>query len=245
MTVAAKAPLTVVMPAYNEEDGIETAVREVGRWALDAVAGSELLVVDDGSRDRTGGILDGLTAGEPRLRVIHQPNAGHGGALQRGLEEARGEYVLIIDSDRQVPIEAFGPLWEAARGRDGAFGVRVDRRDPLHRLVLSSIVRVALRLIFGVRLRDANAPFKIIRRAVWISARELVPPGTLAPSIFLAIFARASGLDVVELDVPHRKRTTGVVSIRRLKLVRFCARAFGQLLAFRRRIARWKGPTRS
>jgi glycosyltransferase involved in cell wall biosynthesis len=149
------------------------------------------------------------------------------------MEEARGEYLFLIDSDRQIPIEAFPPLWEAARGRDGAFGLRRRRHDPALRLALTRLVRGALRPLFGVSLADANVPFKVVRRSVWLAARDLIPEGTLAPSLFLAVYARRKGLDVVEMEVPHLPRRTGVVSIRRWKLFKFCARALGQLVVFR------------
>ena len=77
------APLSAVMPVYNEEGAIEAAVREVQEHVLDAVPGAELIVVDDGSRDATGAILDRLARTDGRLHVIHQPNGGHG-AAQRG-----------------------------------------------------------------------------------------------------------------------------------------------------------------
>ena len=230
---AAAIPLSVVMPAYNEEGAIEEAVDEVRRQVLDAIPGAEFVVIDDGSRDRTGAILDRLAAADPRLRVIHQPNSGHGAALRRGMEEARGEFLFLLDSDRQIPIEAFAPLWEAARGRDGAFGQRRQRHDPALRLALTRLVRGALRPLFGVALTDANVPFKVVRRSVWLAARDVIPERTLAPSLFLAVYARKKGLDVVEMEVPHRPRRTGVVSIRRWTLFKFCARALAQLLVFR------------
>lgn len=228
--------LSVVMPAYNEEDAIGEAVLEVAQVVLDGLPGSELIVVDDGSRDRTGAILNELAAKEPRLRVVHQPNGGHGAAVRAGLERAEGEYLFLIDSDRQIPIEAFADLWHAAQGRDGAFGVRAQRHDPPFRLFLTRQIRRALRLLFGVSLRDANVPFKVVRRAAWEAARPFIPEGTLAPSLFLAVFMTVRGMDVAEVEVPHKERETGVVSIRRWKLLKFCGRAFRQLLAFRRRL---------
>ena len=228
--------LSVVMPAYNEKGAIEEAVNEVRHAVLDAVPGSELVVVDDGSRDGTGAILDRLAAEEPRLQVVHQANGGHGAALRAGLDRARGDWLFLIDSDRQIPISAFDDLWQAARGRDGAFGVRAVRHDPGIRLALTALVRRAVAILFGAAIRDANIPFKVIRRSVWLQARDLIPEGTLAPSLFLAIFARTRGFDVAERVVPHLERRTGVVSIRRVKLLKFCAKGFRQLLAFRRRL---------
>jgi dolichol-phosphate mannosyltransferase len=167
--------------------------------------------------------------------VIHQPNSGHGRALRTGLDEARHEYVLLIDSDRQIPLAAFHTLWEAAQRHDGAFGFRRNRHDPWIRLLLTSIVRQALTLLFNVRLHDANVPFKVLRRSIWLQARELIPEETLAPSIFLAIVARRSH-DIVEIEVPHRERITGLASIRAGKLFKFCAHGFAQLCAFRMKL---------
>src|SRR5690606_21860018 len=118
----------------------------------------------------------------------------------------------------------------------GAFGVRVRRNDPPFRLFLTRQIRRTLRPLFGVRLRDANVPFKVVRRSAWEAARPYIPEDTLAPSLFLAVFMKVRGMDVAEVDVAHKERETGVASIRRWKLLRFCGRAFRQLLAFRRRL---------
>jgi glycosyltransferase involved in cell wall biosynthesis len=226
--------LSIVMPAYNEEGAIQTAVTELIREVMTQIPDSELIVVNDGSRDRTGAILDEIVASEPRLKVLHQNNRGHGPSVTRGLELARGEYLFLIDSDRQIPIESFRPLWQAAQGRDAAFGVRAQRNDPRLRLWLTRLVRRANRWLFGVELRDANVPFKIVKRQAWHNASAFIPADTLAPSLFLALFLKCRGYDVVEVEVPHKERATGVVSIRRWKLFKFCARAFGQLWSFRK-----------
>ena len=206
--------LSVVMPAYNEEEAIGDAVRDVQEHVFALVPDAELVVVNDGSRDHTGEILDRLAAGEPRLRVVHQENGGHGSALRAGMEAATGDYLFLIDSDRQIPLETFARLWGEACGRDGVFGVRRRRNDPQLRLWLTVVVRHALRGLFGVRIYDANIPFKIMRRSIWETAAPLIPPGTLAPSLFLAVYAARRGCDIVFCNVPHKERETGVVSIR-------------------------------
>lgn len=237
MSIRAGSPLSVVMPVYNEEDAIGAAVEEVQRLVLDRVPGSELVVVDDGSRDRTGPLLDGAAAQDPRVRVIHQQNTGHGGALMAALGAARGEFVFLLDSDRQIPLDDFPKAWaEIAAGREGVFGVRRRRHDPALRLYLTRVIRTAVRLMFGVRLDDANVPYKLLRKSIWDEARPLVPDETLAPSLFLAIIAKRRGHDIVEIDVTHKERDTGEVSIRRMKLLKFCARGLSQMLTLRRRV---------
>ena len=238
MTIASgRLRLSVVMPVYNEQDAIVTAVDEVQRHVLDHVPESELVVVNDGSRDGTGALLDSAAARDPRVRVIHQKNTGHGGAVMAALGAARGEYVFLIDSDRQIPLDDFPKAWrEIAAGRDAVFGVRRRRHDPALRLYLTTVIRTAVRALFGVQLYDANVPYKLLRKSIWDEARPLIPDGTLAPSLFLAIIARRRGYNMVELDVMHKERNTGEVSIRRMKLLKFCARGLSQMLALRRRV---------
>ena len=238
MTITAgQLALSVVMPVYNEQDAIAAAIEEVQRRVLDHVPGSELVVVNDGSRDRTGPLLDAAAAADPRVRVIHQQNTGHGGAVMAALGAARGEYVFLIDSDRQIPLDDFPRAWrEIAAGREAVFGVRRRRHDAALRLYLTAVIRAAVRALFGVHLYDANVPYKLLRKSIWDEARPLVPDGTLAPSLFLAIIAKRRGHDIVELEVMHKERNTGEVSIRRMKLLKFCARGLLQMLTLRRRV---------
>jgi glycosyltransferase involved in cell wall biosynthesis len=231
------ARLSVIMPVYNEEGAIALAVEDVQRHVLDLVSAAELIVVNDGSRDGTGAILDKAAAADPRVRVIHQPNGGHGSALLTGLGAAHGEYIFLIDSDRQIPLDGFKAAWDAVmQGRDAVFGVRRRRYDPAFRLYLSGLIRESVNVLFKIKLTDANVPYKLFRRAIWTEARECVPDGTLAPSLFLAIVAKSRGYNILEIDVTHKERDTGEVSLRRFKLLKFCARAFSQLLKLRRRV---------
>lgn len=229
--------LTVIMPVYNEEGAIAQAVEEVQRHVLDHVPGSELVVVDDGSRDATGRLLDAAASIDRRIDVIHRPNGGHGAALLTGLEAARGEYIFLIDSDRQIPLNDFAAAWDKVmEGHDAVFGVRRRRFDPAFRIYLSRLVRESVNVLFRVRLQDANVPYKLFRRAIWNDARECVPEGTLAPSLFLAIVAKSRGYRILEVDVTHKERNTGEVSLRRVKLLKFCARGLGQMIRLIRRV---------
>jgi len=229
--------LSVIMPVYNEEGAIVPAVEEVQRHVLNLVPGSQLVVVNDGSRDRTPELLDKVAAVDSRIKVIHQPNGGHGSALLTGLNAASGEYLFLIDSDRQIPLDDFSKAWSLVMaGRDAVFGVRRRRFDPAFRLYLSRLIRESVNVLFRVHLQDPNAPFKLFRRAIWNDARECVPEDTLAPSLFLAVVAKAHGYNIVELDVTHRERDTGEVTLRHFRLMKFCARASLQLIRLLRRV---------
>ena len=232
-----RVQLAVVMPAYNEEGAIQAAVDEVRIHILDKIPDSQLLVVNDGSRDRTAAILDAIAASDPRIRVLHQRNAGHGPAIMAGLNAVDAEHVFLIDSDRQIPLDSFATAWGMLQaGADGVFGVRRQRHDPRVRLVLTAMVRQGVKWLFAVRLHDVNVPYKLLRRSVWQEARASIPADTLTPSIFLALYMVHRGKKIAEVEVVHLERKTGEVSIKRWRLMKFCARAFVQLLGFRARL---------
>lgn len=237
MNSGSRRTLSVIMPVYNEADAILLAIDDVQRHILDVIDGAELVVIDDGSRDATPALLDTAAAQDARIAVIHKNNGGHGSAVMAGLELAQGDYIFLIDSDRQIPLDDFGRAWaQVVSGTDAVFGVRRRRYDPALRLYLSALVRHSVNVLFRVNLYDANAPYKLFRRAIWNDAKECVPDGTLAPSLFLAIVAKSRGYNVVEIDVTHKERDTGEVSLRRLKLLKFCAEGLSQMLTLRRRV---------
>lgn len=231
--------VSVVMPSFNEAGSIEDAVRDVQQHVFAVVPNAELVVVDS-SRDDSPEILNRLAKEDDRVRVIFQPPCGHGPALRAGMDAARGEYLLLIDSDRQIPLDVFPSLWQQAEGRDAVMGMRVQRDDPFLRLCLTKVVRQAIAILFGQRIYDTNVPFKIVRRSVWQQAAPLMTPDTLAPSLFLAIFLHVGRFDVAVRETPHQARRTGTVSIRRWKLFKVCLKAFRQLLQFRTRLKQWQ-----
>jgi dolichol-phosphate mannosyltransferase len=230
-------PLTIVMPVYNEAALIRDTIAEIQSHIFSVVPSAELLVIDDGSRDGTPAALAELGPQEPRMRVIHQSNAGHGAALRAGIEQAHGDFILVIDSDRQIPLSVFRELWPEAQKNDATLGVRTHRRDPIHRLILSRVVKLSLWLMFRVWLRDSNCPFKIFRRGLWEGARAYIPEGTLAPSLFLAIYTARSPYQWIQSPVPHQARPSGVSTLRVWRLFRFCLHAFGQLVHLEHKLA--------
>ena len=152
--------LSIVMPAYNEADHIDQCVVEWYDGVVARVPGTELIIVDDCSRDDTGARLQLLAARLPALRVLTTPaNGGHGRALRFGLEHARGEFVFHTDSDRQHTPDDFWAIWERRDTADFVFGVRDHRADGAFRAAVSSMMRVVNALLFGFWIEDANCPF--------------------------------------------------------------------------------------
>ena len=236
MSESTSAPTVVaVMPAYNEAGCIEGVVRE---W-LAAV--ECLIVVNDGSRDETGAILDRVAAECPSLRVIHQANAGHGAALLTGYRAALAtgtEWVFQTDSDGQFFAEDFRLLWDRRETSDFLLGRRAARDDHPVRIYLSGVHATLLRILFGVRPGDPNVPFRLIRAERLRAYLRYIPKDTFAPNVFLAILAARDGIETGAIPVRHRARQTGQVSIRGWKTLKIGWLVFRQLLAFRRTLRR-------
>lgn len=239
--------LSIVVPAYNEGAIIARTIDDLRAAIADRLDGVEIVVVDDASTDATGAVLDRLAAADPRLVVVHaEVNRGHGPSVRRGLDRARGEWILQLDADGEIAPADFWALW-AERGRGSVIvGYRVDRRSPGHRIALNRLARWTVRgLASGRRLRDVNAPFKLVRREVWDDLRPAFPAAPAVPSILLLLGAAVRGRRIVEVPVRHLPRLGGESTLRPGRLARLSLSAAAELLRFRVRLARTAAPAPS
>jgi dolichol-phosphate mannosyltransferase len=232
--------LSLVVPVYNEAPAIEAFVRDAVAVARELAPGRcEVVVVDDGSSDGTGPIVDRLRDEMDDVHVLRQPaNRGHGPALLAGFDRARGEWIAHLDSDDQIPAKELASLWDAREGASLVLGVRTDRDDPRHRLMLSAAVRRLVGLLAGRPIRDANVPCKLVTAPLWREVRPLLADDTFAPSIALALVAARRGHPVREVPVAHRARAIGASSLRPVRLARAVARAGAQTITLALRLRR-------
>jgi glycosyltransferase involved in cell wall biosynthesis len=197
--------VSVVFPAYNEEAGIATAVAEFG--ALDAV--DEVVVVDNNSRDQTA--ARALAAG---ARVVQEVRQGYGSALQRGLAEAQGEYVVLAEPDGTFMAKDVLKLLAYADDFDLVLGTRTTRELIWHGANMgwqlrwgNWIVAKLLQVIFGgPSLSDCGCTLRLIRRS---AAQRLLPRFTVGGSHFLpemVCLALLEHLRLVEVPVNYRTR---------------------------------------
>jgi dolichol-phosphate mannosyltransferase len=209
--------LSVVMPAYNEAAHIEQCVVEWHDHVVSRVPHAELVVVDDCSTDDTKLRLDGLTARLPGLRVLQTPvNVGHGPALRLGLDRSMGEFVFQTDSDRQHTPEDFWLMWSEREAADFVFGSRRQRADGAFRRIVSTAMRAANLAMWGIWIRDANCPFKLMRGDALRTVLSNVPPDSFIPMVMVSILARRAGFRVREVAVRHFPRIAGHQSLKGL-----------------------------
>jgi dolichol-phosphate mannosyltransferase len=227
------------MPAYNEEDCIE---KVVGNWTdflktRFPTDNTTLIVINDGSKDRTGELLDRLAQTNTHLTVLNQKNGGHGNAVVNGYKKAvslGSEYVFQTDSDDQFITEDFDKLW--ARRSDSKFilGYREVRHDASVRLFITKILRGTISTVYGTYILDSNIPFRLIEGKFLEKLLQQLPdPEPFAPNIFLAVMAKKSGQFLFDIPITHKDRETGTVSIVKWNLWKVCIRSFKELLRFR------------
>ncbi len=231
--------LSIVMPAYNEEEVIETVVKQwtdllTRQFPAD---NTRLIVVNDGSRDKTGAILDQIKNRYPKLMVVHQPNGGHGNAVVNGYRQAvalDSEYVFQTDSDDQFIPDDFGKLWTKRDESPFILGYREERYDAPARLLITKILRLSIAFIYGTYIMDSNIPFRLIRGTFLRKLLAQLPTQTpFAPNIFLAVMAKKAGFNTFDIPITHKERLTGTVSILKWKLLKVCIQSFKELAQFR------------
>jgi glycosyltransferase involved in cell wall biosynthesis len=231
-TDTARVPaLSFFFPAHNEAENIEAFVAEALEVLPTLADEFEIIAVNDGSRDATPEIADRLAAADPRVRVVHhQVNRGYGAALRSGFRAARHELVCFLDGDRQFRVEDLGRLLERMNGADQAdvvVGYRLKRADPAIRLAYARSYRLALRLFFGLKVRDPDCACKLFRRPALEGIRLESGGAFLSAELLIKLTQR--GRKLVETGVPHYPRTAGSASGANPKVVFRAVRDFWML----------------
>lgn len=211
-SAASRPRLTFFFPAYNEEENVERTVQLAVERIGPMVSTLEVLIVDDGSTDRTPELADALAAADPRVRVHHQPNRGYGGALKAGFSNAQGELIAFSDGDLQFDLSELHLLLDrlddpVRRPVDAVIGWRLQRRDPFHRIVIARTYNAIISLAFGLHVRDIDCAMKVFRRGVFDGLR-LDSDGPFL-SAELLIKMRARRVPMAQVGVHHFPRAAG------------------------------------
>ncbi len=205
--------LSVIVPAYNEERLLDASIRALRRTLDDAKAAAEIILVDDGSTDRTSKIADSLATLLPATRAYHQSNKGIGGAFLAGAALARGEYIMLWPVDMPATPGDFAPYAAEFGHADVIVGCRSSRvgYNPVMRLNAWIYPRLVARL-FRLRVRDVNW-IHAYRREVFLRIR-LTQNGI--PMLAEALVRlRDAGASFAEVDVVMKPRLQGVPSASR------------------------------
>jgi len=214
--------LSVFFPAYNEEKNIENTVRKA-KSVLEEIADEwEIIIVNDGSSDRTGEISEDLAKEDPRIRLItHPPNRGYGASLKSGFHNSRYPWIAFTDSDGQFDFSEIAKFIETQRqtNADLVIGYYKKRQVSKFKVVTSKMWELAVMILFGLKVRDIDCGFKFISKKVFDKIPQLESErGAFISSEFL-IKAKKSGFKIVEIPVTHLPRLAGKGTGRNINVI--------------------------
>jgi len=234
-TEPARLPgISVFLPCHNEEGNVERVVAGLGAQLPALAERWEIVIVDDGSRDRTGALADALAARDPHVRVVHHPvNRGYGAAVISGIRACTQPWVVLCDGDGQFEAADIGRLVAEAAASDVVVGHRVRRADPLMRRINGKAWTILMRLVLGVRVRDIDCGLKLFRREL-LEGIDLQAKGAMISAELMAQLA-GRGACISEVDVRHLPRLSGEQSGANIRVI---ARAFKELFLLHGRLRR-------
>lgn len=224
--------LSITFPCYNEEANVERVTRAAIDVASRVAQDWEVVIVDDGSKDRTGEIADKLAAENPRVKVVHnRPNKGYGGALSAGFRAASKQWVFYTDGDGQFDLNELPRLLPLLEDYDIVSCYRINRRDPFHRKLNAWCWGRLVNFLFKLRIRDVDCAFKIYPRHLF----ERITMHSNSALIDTEVLAKARnlGYSITQIGVTHYPRTAGAQTGANLRTV---VRAFKELFKLYRQI---------
>ncbi|MCR4584848.1 MAG: glycosyltransferase family 2 protein [Lachnospiraceae bacterium] len=209
--------LYIIAPAYNEEENIEDFVNA---WypvlETHGNEASRLVVVNDGSTDKTYEKLCRLAAGRSRLVPLDKPNGGHGSALMTGYGyalENKADFIFQTDSDGQTYTSDFENFWKRRNTCDALFAYRPVRGDGKKRQFIERVLCLIIRMIFGVKLPDVNAPFRLMKRSYLEAFLDTMPEDYNLPNVILTTAGAYCGKKIRFLKIHFGPRISGKNSI--------------------------------
>jgi len=194
--------LSIVVPVYNEEENLEEFLKNLKKVVDDNKLDCEIIVVDDGSQDKTPEIIK-----KSHLKQIRHPyNKGYGAALKTGARAAEGDYVLFIDGDGQHNPEDILKLKEYLSEYDMVVGARVfDKTAPATRRFAKKILSVVANYLSDTRISDLNSGFRAIRRNILLDYLDMLP-NSFSFTTTITVFFVKSGFNITYVPIEVKKR---------------------------------------
>jgi glycosyltransferase involved in cell wall biosynthesis len=199
----------VFFPAYNDSGTIASLVISARTTAQKLTQDFEIIVVNDGSADHTAEIADELAHTYPEVRVIHHPkNRGYGGALRSGFSGATKDLIFYTDGDAQYDPAELEQLWpKMVPGVDVVNGYKISRSDPMHRIIIGRVYHHTVKRLFGLKVRDVDCDFRLIRRSVFERISLEHNSGVICLELMKKL--TDAGCVIAEVPVHHYHRAFG------------------------------------
>jgi len=207
--------ISVFFPAYNEEKNISETITKADRTLKEITENYEILVIDDGSKDKTSERVNKLAKKNKKIRIIkHEKNKGYGAALISGLYNSKYEWIAFTDSDGQFDFSEIKKLIEVQRrtSADLVIGYYLKRKVSFIRKMNSAVWQFIVRLMFGLKVRDIDCGFKLINKQVIEKIPRLESQRGAFISTEILVKAKIGGFKIAETSVHHYPRKEGAAT---------------------------------
>ncbi len=208
--------LYIIIPAYNEEENIGNVIEEWYKIVQKIGEESKLVVIDDGSKDKTYEIMKEYAKDKPQFIAITKENSGHGATLLYGYNYAinkNATYIFQTDSDGQTIPDEFWKFWEARNDYDMVIGHRKTRKDGISRILVTKVLKLVIRICFKVNVTDANTPFRLMKTEKLKENIEIIPENFNLSNVLISVLYEKQKLKVKYIPITFRKRQGGKNSI--------------------------------
>lgn len=215
--------LYIIIPAYNEEANIEMVAREWHEVVAGISQDSRLVIINDGSKDQTYEKLCALQEELPQLLPVTKENGGHGATVLYGYFyalEHGADYIFQTDSDGQTLASEFQGFWEQRNEKKVLIGYRNHREDGISRIFVTKVLKMVLFLIFGIRVTDANTPYRLMPKKLLQKYIVKVPENFNLSNVMLTVLFLRGKENVQFIPITFRPRQGGVNSINLKKITK-------------------------
>jgi glycosyltransferase involved in cell wall biosynthesis len=199
--------ISVFLPALNEQENIKTCVLGVKKYLSKRFKDYEILVVSSGSTDNTENIIKELAKKDKHIKSLHQKKVGYGRALRLGFANVSKDLVFYTDGDNQFNIEDMDKLLPMLQKYDIISGYRLKRQDPLTRIVVADVYNVLIKGLFGLKVRDIDASFKLFKKDVFKKMNLKSNTGLIDAEVLIK--AAKNGFSIGQVAVTHYPRVKG------------------------------------
>ena len=227
--------ISAFFPAYNEEANITALAEKTSKVLSGLCEDYEVIIVNDGSKDKTGEVAAALAARDKHIVAInHEKNMGYGAAVKTGMYAAKFEWVFFTDGDGQFDVSEIGLLVKLTDKYDFVNGFRIKRADGFMRKLNAFECGTMVKLLFNFHVKDVDCAFKLFKKEI-LDRAMIESEGALVSTELLAK-TKKMGYKIGEVGVHHYPRTAGTQTGAKLKVI---LRAFGELFKLYGKIQQW------
>jgi glycosyltransferase involved in cell wall biosynthesis len=231
--------LYIVMPAYNEQDNIKDVIEQWHPIVAQVGNNSRLVIFNDGSKDQTYQRMKELEPQYPFLKAETKPNSGHGAtclyAYRYALEQG-ADYIFQTDSDGQTDSDEFWTLWNERTNYDFLIGWRNHRQDGFSRVLVTKVLRLIVRIIFGIRVKDANTPFRLMKKDNLAAYLSIIPQNFFLANVVIATIAVKRKERIFWTPITFKPRQKGTNSINIKRIIKIGWKAIGDFRSINEQI---------